>query len=76
MIERKIENTIIKSIEYKEITVLIGARQIGKTTILKQILKKLKNTLYFNLDIEQDREYFDSQQQLLKKIQSSNSLPC
>ncbi len=69
MIERKIENILLKSIEYKEITVLIGARQIGKTTILKQILKKLKNTLYFNLDIEQDREHFDSQQRLLKKIQ-------
>ena len=69
MIERKIGHKILKSINLKEITVLIGARQIGKTTILKSILKQLKNTLYFNLDIEADNKHFNSQQDLLKKIQ-------
>lgn len=69
MIARKIKKKIVDSLKLKEITILIGARQIGKTTILKEIIKELGNTLYFNLDIEQDNKYFNSQQEFLNKIQ-------
>jgi len=69
MIARKIKSKLLDSLKLKEITILIGARQIGKTTILKEIIKGLKNALYFNLDIEQDNKYFNSQQEFLNKIQ-------
>ena len=69
MIARKIKSKLLDSLKLKEITILIGARQIGKTTILKDIIKGLKNALYFNLDIEQDNKYFNSQQEFLSKIQ-------
>lgn len=69
MIARKIKSKLLDSLKLKEITILIGARQIGKTTILKEIIKGLKNALYFNLDIEQDNRYFNSQQEFLNKIQ-------
>lgn len=76
MINRDIENKITDSLEKKEITVIAGARQVGKTTTLKYIISKLKSrgekVLYFNLDIEQDNKYFVSQQLLISKIQLEN----
>ncbi len=76
MINRDIENRITDSLKKKEITVIAGARQVGKTTILKHIISKLKSrgekVLYFNLDIEQDNQYFASQQLLISKIQLEN----
>ena len=76
MINRDIENTITESLKKKEITVIAGARQVGKTTILKHIISKLRSrgekALYFNLDIEQDNKYFTSQQLLINKIQLEN----
>ena len=73
MIRRKIKNKIINSLDLKEITIITGARQVGKTTMLKEIIadlkRKGKNVLYFNLDIEEDGKYFQSQQKLLHKIE-------
>ena len=73
MINRDIENRIIDSLKLKEITVITGARQVGKTTIIRKIISQLKrkskSVLYFNLDIEQDNQYFESQQILISKIQ-------
>ncbi len=76
MINRDIENRIFDSLKKKEVTIIAGARQVGKTTILKHIISKLKSqskkVLYFNLDIEQDSQYFASQQLLISKIQLEN----
>jgi predicted AAA+ superfamily ATPase len=69
MIKRNIKQEIINSLKLKEVTVLIGARQVGKTTILKEIISKIENSLYFNLDIERDNIFFSSQGYLLQKIQ-------
>jgi len=73
MINRNIENRIIDSLKLKEITVIAGARQVGKTTIIKKVISQLKRSgksvLYFNLDIEEDSQYFVSQQILISKIQ-------
>ena len=69
MINRTIKQSIIDSFKLKEITVLIGARQVGKTTVLKEIISTLDNSIYFNLDIESDNAHLTSQQELLQKIQ-------
>ena len=69
MISRNLKDRILESLKLKEITVLIGARQVGKTTLLKEIIGELDNVLYFNLDIEQDNVHFGSQEIFLKKIQ-------
>ena len=54
MVQRKKYDIISKHISQKEFTILIGARQIGKSTLLKQLYKELNeknNTSYFlNLD--------------------------
>jgi predicted AAA+ superfamily ATPase len=54
MVQRKKYDIISKHISQKEFTILIGARQIGKSTLLKQLYEELNernNTSYFlNLD--------------------------
>jgi len=72
MIKRKRKKDILLSLKRKEITVLTGARQVGKTTLIKEIIRELEakgeKTLYFNLDIERDMAYFQSQETFLNKL--------
>lgn len=72
MIRRKIETLIKEQLERKEITVVTGARQVGKTTIIKKIIEELRGKgeklIFLNLDFESDARFFQSQQLLLKKI--------
>ena len=56
LFHRDILNNIEKSVKRKEIIALVGARQVGKSTILKYFYEKLKteksNFICFdNLDI-------------------------
>lgn len=73
MIKRHILSELIRQLDNKYITVILGPRQVGKTTLarlLKQHLEAAgKESLFFNLDIEQDRRYFESQTVFLQKIQ-------
>ena len=54
MVRRKKQLTLIRHLSKKEFTILIGQRQIGKSTMLKQLFEDLKQkgeTCYFlNLD--------------------------
>jgi len=73
MIKRSMFPELKSHLSKKEISFIVGPRQAGKTTlmlILKERLEKDgKKTLFFNLDIESDKEYFVSQAKLLKKIE-------
>ncbi len=73
MIKRDIYESIKNHLTAREITVLVGARQVGKTTLLKLLEKELKQsgsrTLFLNLDYEPHLSYVTSQQQLLAKIE-------
>ena len=72
MIKRKKLLELRDSLKNKEITILTGARQSGKTTLLKVLESELKaaggKTLFLNLDIEADNIHFKSQEGLLRKI--------
>jgi len=72
VIKRHLLEEIKKHLSKKEITLIIGPRQVGKTTLMLQLKdyleKKGEKTLFFNLDIEADKDYFVSQNSLLKKI--------
>lgn len=61
-----------KLAQLPEITLIIGARQVGKTTLMKKLQEELRaaseKTLYFNLDIESDYKYFSSQENFLNKL--------
>jgi len=71
-----LKRTLLKEIEShlskKEITIIVGPRQAGKTTLMLFLEDKLKRkaqrTLFLNLDIEEDRQFFISQSKLISKI--------
>ena len=73
MIERKLFTDLVSHLSKKEISLIIGPRQAGKTTLMELLREYLDNkgerTLYLNLDIEWDRPHFDSQLALLRKIE-------
>lgn len=72
MIKRKLLVDLNAHLSKKEITFIIGPRQAGKTTLmllLKDYLdKKGAKTLFMNLDIESDKQFFTSQSNLIQKI--------
>lgn len=73
MIKRNIFTVLKHHLSAKEMTVLVGPRQVGKTTLLKLLQKDLeksgKQTLFLNLDYEPDSHYITTQQNLLAKIE-------
>jgi len=78
MIKREILPAIIDHLSEKEATIIIGPRQVGKTTILDQIEKYLlqeqkvssNNIFRFNLDVVTDRTLFNSQEDVITFIKS------
>lgn len=73
MIERKLFKNLKDHLPHKEISLIIGPRQAGKTTLMlllkNQLDKKGERTLFLNLDIEADKRFFSSQETLIKKIE-------
>jgi len=74
LIKRELLDKVFKHVvDRPEITLIIGPRQAGKTTLMKLIEAKLKErgerTLFFNLDVESDKVYFESQMSFLRKLE-------
>lgn len=69
MIDREMISKLIEKINYDKILILKGARQTGKTTILKKIQeyldKKGENTFYIAADMDFENKIFKSPQHLL-----------
>lgn len=59
-VQRTLEKELNKYIDRKEIIAVIGARQVGKTTLIKQILKKLENVNILSLDDIEVRNLFEN----------------
>lgn len=70
---RHVYSQLLQHLEKPEISVLLGPRQAGKTTLIKKIQEELKQknqpTLLLNLDIIEDRHFFTSQHTLLDFIE-------
>ena len=60
MIERFLYNTIEDKLFKGKIIILAGARQVGKTTLLKQILHEKEGVLWLNGDEMQVQNLFDN----------------
>ncbi|MDH5467642.1 MAG: ATP-binding protein [Candidatus Aminicenantes bacterium] len=73
MIKRKIFKSLQDHLSRKEISLIIGPRQAGKTTLMlllkEQLEKEGHPTLFLNLDIEADARFFTSQETLIRKIE-------
>ncbi len=72
LIKRNIIENLKKHIDKKEFTLITGARQTGKTTLMyvlkNDLEKKGKNTIFLNLDFETDKKYFLTQENLINKL--------
>lgn len=72
IIKRKIFNEIKNHLDKKEISLIVGPRQVGKTTIMNEIKNYLekegKKSVFLSLDYESDSVFFKSQEDLLRKI--------
>lgn len=72
VIKRSIFNDLVSHLDKKEISLIIGPRQVGKTTLMnfmKDYLdKRGKKSVYLSLDFENDQKYFDSQNNLVNKL--------
>ncbi|MCD6219836.1 ATP-binding protein [Candidatus Calescamantes bacterium] len=80
LIERDLFPEIFHHLFQPEITLLVGARQVGKTVLLKMLKDALikegipeSNILYFNLDIISDWEFFQSQREFIQFLRERSS---
>lgn len=60
MINRTISNKLTERIGSGKAIILTGARQVGKTTILKQLFKDKDNVLWLNADEQDVRNIFEN----------------
>ncbi len=73
----KISKHLVKN---KEITLIIGPRQVGKTVLLQQLQKYLvqekkvnpQDIYYFNLDIIKDRDLFRDQTEFIQFLKNKS----
>jgi predicted AAA+ superfamily ATPase len=73
MIERRLFEDLKQHLSQKEISLIVGPRQSGKTTVmlmLRDYLVEQGNaTLFLSLDFDADQPFFTSQRNLVNKIQ-------
>lgn len=72
VIKRALFSDLKNHLSQKEISFITGPRQAGKTTLMlllkKHLEKQGEKTVFLNLDVEQDKQFFTSQAKLIKKI--------
>lgn len=54
MIKRIIQKEIEKSLKTFPVVGILGPRQVGKTTLAKEIQKKISSSLYLDLELPSD----------------------
>lgn len=60
MINRTLELYISNALKDQKIVVLLGARRVGKTTLVKSLLKKLPESKYINCELLQNKEALET----------------
>lgn len=81
VVKRQIEDKVAKHLEQKEMTIILGSRQVGKTVLLEQLQRRLQKNkkieanriLYFNLDIIKDWETVQDQGQFIEFLRARSS---
>lgn len=72
MIHRSLLEELKRHLTEPEITLISGARQVGKTTLMNllfdELRKKNSKVLFLSLDFESDGPFFSSQQALINRI--------
>lgn len=72
MIQRKIFKDLLENLSRREIALIVGARQVGKTTVMRLVedylVKNGKKTVFLNLDYDHDMVFFKSHDELVAKL--------
>lgn len=72
LIKRDIFPKLLEHATRKEITLIVGPRQAGKTTLMnllqEELIRRGKKTLFMSLDFERDMPSFRSQQALVERL--------
>ena len=75
MIQRRLENELLSKWDLDKVILLTGARQVGKTTLLKKICSSKGNFLYINGDDAQYRAQLENAgEQVLRRIIQDNKI--
>jgi len=75
MIQRILQDIIQKEWDLNKAIIILGARQVGKTTLLQQITKDFKNVLFLNADDPETRELLSNVgEKQLEKIIANNQI--
>lgn len=73
IVKRNIYKKIKKHFDKKEITIISGIRQCGKSTVLHKLRTNLntegEKTLFLNFDFEKDKKFLKTQEALVNKLQ-------
>ncbi len=71
-IHRKLFDEVEKHLSQKEITIISGLRQTGKSTLLHKLKTKLENdrqnTIFLNFDFDGDKKFLQTQEALVNKL--------
>jgi len=59
-IERNIENKVLVSLENNPVVAIVGARQSGKSTLAKQLMKSFDSTVYLDLERPSDLQKLEN----------------
>jgi uncharacterized protein len=76
LIKREIFKELENEINNNKIIALVGLRQVGKTTLLKELKKNLKNSIFITFDKIEDLELFEKNIELFieKYVKNYNYL--
>jgi len=68
MIQRELKDRLLQRIDHKKVLILFGPRQVGKTTLVKQVVSELpEKAIYFNGDDIITRNIWQTDQIALSK---------
>jgi len=65
LIKRSLQERINSSIKNSSVTAILGARQVGKTTLAKKIIAQYKKVKYLDLEKDSDLELLTNEEQYL-----------
>lgn len=67
-VKRSSLSNILKMLDHNPAVALLGARQVGKSTIAKKIVKSNKDAIYLDLDLESDRSKVEKDPELFFSV--------
>ena len=67
-VKRSILPTVLKRLENNPAVALLGARQVGKSTLAKEVIGRYEGAIYLDLELDSDREKIERDPELFFRI--------